>query len=74
VNDEAPRPKRPRWGVRAMLWLGLAFASVITSNGLLNSGNDDWVIATFVGTIVGLAGAAYCSIRGIASGSGWLPR
>jgi hypothetical protein len=57
-----------------MLWLGLAFASVITSNGLLNSGNDDWVIATFVGTIVGLAGAAYCSIRGIASGSGWLPR
>lgn len=73
MSDDSPRPKRPRWGVRAMLWLGLAFVCVITSNALLTNGNGDWVVLTFVGTIAGLAGAAYCSIRGLASG-GWLPR
>ena len=57
-----------------MLWLGLAFVSVVTSNALTTSGNTDWVVVTFLGTIAGLAGAAYCSIRGIASSDGWLPR
>jgi hypothetical protein len=57
-----------------MLWLGLAFVCVITSNALRMSGNDDWVVVTFLGTIAGFAGAAYCSIRGLASSDGWLPR
>lgn len=57
-----------------MLWLGLAFVCVITSNVLTTSGNNDWVVVTFVGTIVGFAGAAYCSVRGIVSSDGWLPR
>jgi hypothetical protein len=57
-----------------MLWLGLAFVCVITSNALTMSGNRDWVLVTFLGTIVGLAGAAYCSVRGIRSSDGWLPR
>jgi hypothetical protein len=74
VNDETPRPKRPRWGVRALCWLTLSFASVVTSSALLMNGNDDWVLVTFIGTVVGMAGAAYSSIRGIASGRSWLPR
>ena len=74
MNDETPRPKRPRWGVRALLWLTLSFASVVASSALLMYGNDDWVLATFIGTVVGLAGAAYCSVRGIVSGGSWLPR
>jgi hypothetical protein len=57
-----------------MLWLGLAFVCVITSNALRMSGNHDWVVVTFLGTIAGFAGAAYCSIRGLASSDGWLPR
>jgi hypothetical protein len=57
-----------------MLWLGLAFVCVITSNVLTASGNDEWVVVTFVGTILGLGGAAYCSVRGIRSSDGWLPR
>ena len=57
-----------------MLWLGLAFVCVITSNVLTTSGNNDWVVVTFLGTIVGFAGAAYCSVRGIVSSDGWLPR
>jgi hypothetical protein len=74
VSELPPRPKRPRWGVRAMLWLSLAFVCVISSNMLASSGNDDWVLVTFLGTIAGFAGAAYCSVRGIASSDGWLPR
>lgn len=74
MSEQSPRPKRPRWGVRAMLWLGLAFVCVITSNVLTASGNDDWVVVTFLGTIVGLGAAAYCSVRGIRSSDGWLPR
>lgn len=66
-----PRARQPRWGVRSLLWLTLAFVCVITSNVLNTAGNTDWVVVTFVGTVAGLAGAAYCSIRGLAS-SGWL--
>ena len=56
-----------------MSWLTLAFVCVITSNVLNAAGNDDWVLVTFLGTIGGLAGSAYCSIKGLA-GAGWLSR
>ena len=73
-DDERPaRPKRPRWGVRAMSWLTLSFICVITSNVLAAADNTDWVLLTFAGTVVGLVGAGYCSLRGLAS-SGWLAR
>jgi nitrate reductase NapE component len=70
-DQERVRPSRPRWGVRSLLWLTLALVCVLTSNVLSAAGNDDWVLVTFVGTVGGLAGAAYCSIRGLAS-AGWL--
>ena len=71
-DGERPvRPRPPRWGVRAMWWLALALASVLTSNVLLAAGNSDWVLLTFLGTVVGLGGAAYCSAKGLSS-SGWL--
>lgn len=74
MNEDAPvRPRRPRWGVRAMAWLTLAFVCVITSNMLHAAGNSDWVLLTFGGTVCGLVGAGYCSIRGLAS-AGWLGR
>lgn len=74
MSDDLPvRPRRPRWGVRAMSWLTLAFVCVITSNLLSAAGNSDWVLVTFPGTLIGLAGAAYCSLKGLA-GSGWLSR
>lgn len=72
--SDVPRPRKPRWGVRAMLSLGFAFVCVITSNSLHGGGHDGWVVVTFVGTLAGLAAAAYCSMRGIASSDGWLPR
>ena len=72
MTDQQPvRPRPPRWGVRSLLWLTLAFVSVITSNVLNTAGNSDWVLVTFVGTVAGLGGAAYCSVKGLGS-SGWL--
>ena len=73
TEDETPPSLRPRWGVRSLLWLTLSFVCVIASNGLQAAGNSDWVVMTFAGTICGLGGAAYCSVRGLAS-SGWLGR
>lgn len=73
-DDERPaRPRRPRWGVRAMAWLTLAFVCVITSNMLAAADNSDWVLLTFAGTVAGLCGAGYCSLKGLRS-SGWLSR
>jgi hypothetical protein len=57
-----------------MLWLGLAFVCVMTSNSLNSGGHAGWLVVTFIGTIVSLAGAAYCSVRGVADSDGWLPR
>ncbi len=73
MNDEPVRQRRPRWGVRAMAWLTGAFISVMASNMLHSAGNSDWVVVTFLATIACLAGAAYCSLRGLAS-AGWLGR
>jgi hypothetical protein len=56
-----------------MAWLTLAFVSVITSNLLNAAENSDWVLVTFMGTVVGLVCAGYCSIKGLAS-AGWLSR
>ena len=53
------------------LWLTLALVCVISSNLLTAAGDSDWVPVTFLGTITGLGGAAYCSFRGLAS-AGWL--
>ena len=74
MTEEETRPARsPRWGVRSLLWLTLAFVCVITSNLMNAAGNSDWVLLTFTGTMSGLVGAAYCSIRGLSAG-GWLGR
>lgn len=67
------RPRRPRWGVRALLFLALSAASVFVSNILLLRDIDDYVLLTFLGTVVGLGGAAWCSYRGLRAG-GWLGR
>ena len=52
-----------RWGVRSLLFLGLAAASIITSNWMRMTGNTDVILLTFIGTVVGLAGATVCTVR-----------
>lgn len=63
-----------RWGLRTLAFLALAAASVIASNVLYTIGNDDFVLLTFAGTVVGIAGATVCSIRGLRSWHGFTRR
>lgn len=61
------RARAPRWGLRTLAFLGLSLACVMTSNVLLLQGNDDWVLVTFAGTVLGFTGATYCTVRGLLS-------
>jgi hypothetical protein len=62
-----------RWGVRMLLFLGLAAASIILSNWMRTTGNTDVILLTFIGTVVGLAGATVCTIRGWRAWNGRIP-
>ena len=63
-----------RWGVRSLLFLGLAAVSIIASNWMRMTGNTDVILLTFIGTVVGLAGATVCTLRGLRAWGGRLPR
>jgi hypothetical protein len=71
-QERAGRPKRKRWGLRTLGFLALALASIMASNALSATGTGSLPI-TFVGTVVGLVGAGYCSYRGVRDAN-WLPR
>jgi hypothetical protein len=62
-----------RWGVRSLWFLGLAAASIVLSNWMRMTGNTDVILLTFIGTVVGLVGAAVCSVRGLRAWGGRLP-
>jgi hypothetical protein len=75
VKARKSRPRRPkRWGLRSLAFLALAAASIILSNYMRLSGNDDYALLPFIGMVTGLVGAAVCSIRGIRAWGGKLPR
>ena len=57
--------KTPRWGVRTLAFLTLAVASILTSNVMYAQGNDDLVLLTTAGTLIGLVGGAICTVRGL---------
>jgi hypothetical protein len=56
-----------------LLFLGLAAASIILSNWMRTTGNTDVILLTFIGTVVGLAGATVCTIRGWRAWNGRIP-
>jgi hypothetical protein len=65
--------EQKRWGIRSLLFLGLAALSIIVSNWMRMTGNTDVILLTFIGTVVGLAGAAVCTVRGFRAWGGRLP-
>ena len=69
----AGRVGQKRWGVRLLLFLGLAAASIVLSNWMRMTGNTDVILLTFIGTVVGLAGATVSTIRGLRVWGGRLP-
>jgi len=75
VKPQGSRPaKQKRWGLRSLAFLLLAAASIITSNALRLDGTNEYALLTFIGTAVGLIGAAVCSVRGIRAWGGKIPR
>jgi hypothetical protein len=51
--------------MRTIGFLALAAICVLTSNALDREGNGGYVLLTFIGTVVGLIGAGYCTVRGL---------
>ncbi len=71
--ERPPRPRRPRWGVRTVWSLVVAFIAVLASTGFVDAGKQDLATAaTLVGWCAFIV-AAYCSYRGL-RGASWLPR
>jgi hypothetical protein len=62
-----------RWGLRSMAYLGLAAGSIIVSNWMRMTGNTDVILLTFIGTVVGLAGAVVCTVKGLRAWGGKFP-
>ena len=67
------RVAQRRWGLRTLAFLGLAAGSIILSNWMRMTGNTDVILLTFIGTVVGLVGAAVCTVRGFRAWGGRLP-
>ena len=57
---ESPSKRRPRWGLRTLGFLGLALLAIVTSASL-----GHHTFGTLGSLIFGLAGAAYCSVKGV---------
>ena len=70
----AGRVGQKRWGVRLLLFLGLAAASIVLSNWMRMTGNTDVILLTFIGLLVGLIGATISTIQGFRVWGGRLPR
>jgi hypothetical protein len=68
------RLEQRKWGIRSLLFLGLAAASIILSNLMRMTGNTDVILLTIIGTVVGLAGATVATSRGLRAWGGRLPR
>jgi hypothetical protein len=66
------RPKR--WGIRTLAWLGLAAGSILLSNWMRFTGNDDLILLPVLGILAGLIGATVATIRGLRAWGGRLPR
>jgi hypothetical protein len=61
--NRMPTDRRPaRWGVRTLAYLALALLAIVVS-----AGQGHYTLLTLAGLLIGLAGGAYCSIRGIKS-------
>jgi len=46
----------------------------MASNLLYADGDNEYALLTFIGLVVGLTGATVCSVRGLRSWGGRLPR
>ena len=74
MASQRPGRTAPRWGLRTLAFLTLAAASILTSNVMYARDDASLVLLTFAGTVIGLVGAAVCSLRGLLAMHGSRPR
>jgi hypothetical protein len=76
VYDDPRGPRQPRWGVRALWFLGLAWVSLASANIFGAADNAAVALLSLAGTIAGFGGAAICSMLGLRAwfGVGRRPR
>ena len=70
-KESARAPGEKRWGLRTLAYLALAAACLMGRNLMYSSGNTDFVLLPFLGIVVGLVGAAVCSVRGLRAWNGF---
>lgn len=68
MAEPARRRRNVRWGLLSLLFLGIALAAV-----LISGSHGSYTGATFGMLVLGLAGAGYCTYKGL-KGFSWLPR
>ncbi|MEP6527169.1 MAG: hypothetical protein ABJA86_08390 [Nocardioidaceae bacterium] len=75
MTDLQPTPPvHERWGVRTLIFLGLMLVSISAGNILQTRGIKEFHAVAFIGTWLGLLGAAVCSLRGVLDAVAWLRR
>lgn len=62
------------WGVRCLLFLGLALACLLLANLFWSRGQGALLLICNTGVIVGLVGAAVCSVLGLRGAGDWMRR
>ena len=71
--ERSRRPREKRWGLRTLGFLALAAACLLIRNLMYSSGNTEVILLPFLGIVVGLVGAAVCSVRGLRAWNGLTP-
>ncbi len=75
MTNRQPAPARPeRWGLRTLIFLALALVSISVGNTLKTEGIKEFHAIAFMGTWLGLFGAAVCTLRGLIDAVTWLRR
>jgi hypothetical protein len=71
TEETRPRAREKRWGLRTLGFLVLAGGSLLVRNLMYASDNTGFVLLTFIGLVIGLVGAAVCSVRGLRAWNGF---
>lgn len=66
--------RAPHWGLRTLGFLALAAGSLLLAGYFHDHPRAGAGLLTTAGLLTGLAGAAFCSLRGLRSARGWLER
>lgn len=62
------------WGVRCLLFLGLALTCLLLANLFQSRGQGGLLLVCNLGVIGGVIGAAVCSLYGLRGAGDWMRR